>query len=156
MASSDASVTCYTDSRGLCDECHVRPRARRPGAKFCSNGCRYAHANKANTVRRQGTLSFQPPAVALIPLAVPPHDPGKREALKRAARHILALLQDGCPHSRHELARVGGNRYIARLAEIRAALDGRAVVVGPRAHRGCREVEPMRDGCECYRLEWRA
>ena len=104
----------------------------------------------------QRPIDFAPPVVALIPLAVPPHDPGKREALKRAARHILALLGDGQAHTRHELARVGGNRYIARLAEIRAALDGRAVVVGPRAHRGCREVEPMRDGCECYRLEWRA
>src|SRR3972149_5359438 len=46
MASSDASVTCYTDSRELCDECNARPRARRPRAKFCSDGCRYAHANK--------------------------------------------------------------------------------------------------------------
>ena len=104
----------------------------------------------------QRPLDWTPPAVALIPLAVPPHDPGKREALKRAARHILALLGDGQAHSRHELARVGGNRYVARLAEIRAALDGRAVVLGPRAHRGCHEVEPMRDSVECYRLRWGA
>ena len=104
----------------------------------------------------QRPLDFTQPVSALIPLAVPPHDPGKRGALKRAARHILALLGDGQAHSRHELARVGGNRYVARLSEIRAALDGRAVVLGPRAHRGCREVEPMRDSVEHYRLEWRA
>jgi hypothetical protein len=124
----------------------------------------------------QRPLDWTPPAVALIPLAVPPHDPAKREALKRAARHILALLGDGQAHSRHELASVGGNRYIARLGEIRAALDGRAVVLGPRPYRDVFEVEPSLlweadrqcpCGCgriggpktqrlECYRLEWRA
>ena len=105
----------------------------------------------------QRPLDWTQPAVALIPLAVPPHDPGKRWALKRAARHILALLQDGCPHSRHELARVGGNRYIARLAEIRAALDGRALVLGPRAYRGVRETEPLGPrSLEMYRLRWGA
>ena len=105
----------------------------------------------------QRPLDFTPPAVALIPLAVPPHDPGKREALKRAARHILALLEDGQAHSRHELARVGGNRYVARLSEIRAALDGRAVVLGPRPYRGVRETEALEPGgLEMYRLRWGA
>jgi hypothetical protein len=152
------------------------PSDPHPGSprKHCSPEHRRAAWEKAHP--RQKPLDWTPPAVALIPLAVPPHDPGKREALKRAARHILALLQDGQAHSRHELARVGGNRYVARLAEIRAALDGRAVVLGPRPYRGVRETEamllwvadrpcPCRCGriggpktqrLELYRLEWRA
>ena len=135
------------------------PSDPHPGSprKHCSPEHRRAAWERGHPrVAIQKPLNFTPPAVALIPLAVPPHDPQKREALKQAARHILALLGDGQAHSRHELARVGGNRYVARLAEIRAALDGRAVVLGPRAHRGCQEVEPMRDGCECYRLRWGA
>ena len=155
------------------------PSDPHPGSprKHCSPEHRRAAWERGHPrVAIQKPLNFTPPAVALIPLAVPPHDPQKREALKRAARHILALLGDGQAHSRHELARVGGNRYVARLAEIRAALDGRAVVLGPRPYRGCQETEPMLlwvadrpcpCGCgriggpktqrlECYRLGWRA
>jgi len=152
--STEALVSAATLSCGFCGA--SLPTDSHPGSrrKHCSPEHRRAAWEKAHP--RQKPLDFTPPAVALIPLAVPPHDPGKREALKRAARHILALLGDGQAHSRHELARVGGNRYVARLGEIRAALDGRAVVLGPRAHRGCQEIEPMRDGCEFYRMEWRA
>ena len=93
MASSDASVTCYTDSRGLCDECHVRPRARRPRAKFCSDGCRYAHANKANPVRRQAALDFALPAKPTqdrIPTA-----PVEGEPFEASRIWLLGRLQRG-------------------------------------------------------------
>jgi len=123
------------------------------GKRYCSDKCRLVA-----WAARQKPIDFTPPAVARIPLTAPAHDPGKRAALHRAARHVLELLQDGQPHSRHELQTVGGNRYVARIAAIRDALAGRAVVLGPlpQPRRGVFEVEPMRDGCECYRLEWRA
>ncbi len=95
-------------------------------------------------------IEFAPRPVAIIPAAAPPHDPGKRRALHRAALHILALLQDGQAHSRLELQAVGGNRYGARLNAIRAAGH---MVLGPlpQPRRGIFQVEPMRDGMEFYR-----
>jgi hypothetical protein len=136
------------------------PTHSNPGSprKHCNpEHRRAAWARDHPRVAIQKALSFQPPAVALIPLAVPPHDQGKREALHRAARHVLDLLQDGQPHSRHELEAVGGNRYAARIKAVRDALAGRGVVLGPlpQPRRGVFETEPLGSGgLELYRLRW--
>ena len=128
-------------------------RVRRSKEKtYCSDVCARQHWNEKHPrLGTQAALRFEPPAVAIIPDTVPPHDPKKRPSLHRAALHILGLLGDGMPHSRRELEKVGGNRYAARINAMRQAGH---VVLGPRRQlrRGIEEIEPMQGGIEFYRL----
>ena len=97
---------------------------------------------------RQAALDFNP---APLRVHTPPHDPSKVRKLARAALQILGLLGDGQAHSRHELYRVGGARYSARVEELRAA--GHRIKGPSKSPRhGIYETEPMVDGVEMYRL----
>lgn len=99
-------------------------------------------------VAAQQSLSFEP---AILRVAVPPHNPRLAARLKPAALHVLGLLGDGKPHSRHELATVGGNRYAARVGELR---DAGHLILGPSKSRKHQiwDTEPMAGDVECYRL----
>lgn len=109
-------------------------------------------APPADAVAAQQSFTFTP---VLIRVAVPPHHPALVHRLKPATLHVLGLLADGQPHTRLELAAVGGNRYCARVKELRAAGHR---ILGPRGWRNHRnewepEIEPLdRDGVEQYRL----
>jgi hypothetical protein len=131
----------------------VPPQSVRRGEerRYCSDRCRRAHWDELHP--RQRVLDFKP---GLQPAATPPHNPKLRPKLIRAARAILGLLGDGGRHSRHELEAQGGNRYAARVNELREAGH---VILGPREARRLKrqdpilETEPLgKDGLEVYRL----
>ena len=112
---------------------------------FCSDACR-AEAWRA----RQSPLPLE---LEPIRVAVPPHRPQLVHKLKPATLNVLGLLGDFLPHSRRELAEVGGARYSARIGELR---DAGQPILGPAKspRHGIYETEPAGPGgLEMYRLE---
>lgn len=136
----------------LCRACHGPiPEGRRRGSErvHCSPACRRKAWDDANRPRVQASLAFEP---APIRVAQPPHNPKLVSKLKPAALNVLGLLGDFEPHSRHELARVGGARYSARVGELR---DAGQRILGPSksARHAIFETEPAGPGgLEMYRL----
>lgn len=114
--------------------------------EYATDACR---ARVWNRVLRQAALDFSPP---VLRVARPPHNPALVRRLCRAALGILGLLGDELPHSRQELAQVGGARYSARVGELR---DAGHVILGPAKspRHGLYETEPLGPGnVERYRL----
>ncbi len=127
-------------------------RAYKPRQKnqaHCSSKCYDRAYNLRRPVVRQQPLPFAPEPIRV---ARPPHNPALVRKLKPATLHVLGLLGDGLPHTRQELARVGGIRYSARVAELREA--GHCVLGPTRSPRhGIFETEPLGpDAIERYRL----
>ncbi len=128
----------------VCPLCGAAFQPSRPHQVYCCDGHRI-EAWKA----RQAALPLEPEPIRV---AVPPHNPALVRRLRPAALHILGLLGDFLPHSRRELAHVGGARYSARVAELR---NGGHVILGPSRSPRHRiwDVEPAgADGLEMYRL----
>ncbi len=136
-------------SRPGCDREIPPQQVRRGEAKrYCSDRCRRAHWEALHP--RQAALDFRPEPIRV---ARPPHSPALVRKLKPAALHILGLLGDGAPHTRQELARVGGARYSARVGELR---DAGHRILGPAKspRHEIYEIEPLGPGAvERYRLE---
>lgn len=150
MTSSTLSTLTDGQQCQLCGE--VVPERKRPGGsrrRYCSD----THRKAASDLRRgvQRHLDFTPAAVALRPIGAPAHNPALGSKLKRSALRVLARLEQG-PANRLELQAVGGNRYAARIAELR---DSGMRILGPMKcpRHGIYEREPLGpNGIEVYRL----
>lgn len=134
----------------------IPPQATRRGEakRYCSDRCRRAHWESLHP--RQAVLDFKPEPIRV---ARPPHNPALVSRLCRAALNVLGLLGDGQPHTRHELAHVGGARYSARVNELREAghrILGPSKALRLRCAPPIHETEPLGPaGVERYRLEAR-
>jgi len=138
----------------LCAFCEkpIDPRERKRGCvrQYCGKKCRTDAADLRRGHQRR--LPFEPTTTVLRRIGVPDHNPDLAKKLKRSARQILARLEQG-PATRLELQDVGGNRYAARIAELR---DAGNRILGPMTcpRHSIFEREPLGPGgIEVYRLE---
>lgn len=152
-----STVTGQTGGVGAipCGECGTPFVPRQSNQTHCSSRCydrwynRRRPAVRANPELRQRALDFDP-----VPLRVarPPHNPALVTKLKPAARNAFELLDLGKPVSRVALHAVAGNRYAARICELR---DAGYRILGPckSPRHAIYETEPLGpNGLEMYRL----